>query len=626
LTASGPCWEVNVADGIDESDTGELHALYACLNQTGNFDPLRGMVNAMDAQTRTGIPVGAAVAQFINGLDGESFSLSTILSGVGVMFEHRQDVIWPILELSVEVIYGKAYEAAERMGAPSSTSALESGLVKPILPVVASVASQALDELENISTAGAAVLSSSTVRDGVCLLVASHGTESVETAFLDNFIAHVGQGIYLGHSPDNDRWPAASGDSIRDLTEAMILNTNASGQSLVESVQDDLITMLLDGDLRSRLHPLFNQLAIGGQIDPIPSQLYYLANVNVYGNSLTSGQDSALLAMIRLLHSANAELSCEIDVLGFPVAQLEIDNLSVSILQTLAQQDPNSAADGVSLLASTLDWGVTEALLDGVSSSGICPMISSQFVDDLTAFDRLSDPQVSNLVVVVLELLNGFYQPDPTNDRIPQIVGIIDELYTHDTVQPIEELLRDINSSYLLDDLIDAANLLFSQNTVLDTRDCPTGSEPPNFISLWNAASTLFEPDDDGSTYWSDIQPIIVATVVRDGTWETLNNFASLAQDPDSHLHHLPQIVSTTVALYPDMMLLDNIGDLLQQPTKIQPLLMVMENEIMMESIGTTELTSEGPLPFGARLIINGTIDDVFRTIEVLFSVFEDTP
>ena len=42
VSPSGPCWEVNLTDGLDESSTDELHGLFDCLNQGGNLDPFAG--------------------------------------------------------------------------------------------------------------------------------------------------------------------------------------------------------------------------------------------------------------------------------------------------------------------------------------------------------------------------------------------------------------------------------------------------------------------------------------------------------------------------------------------------------------------------------------------------------
>ena len=59
VSPSGPCWEVNLTDGLDESSTDELHGLFDCLNQGGNLAPFSGVVDAMDATSRSGIPLSS---------------------------------------------------------------------------------------------------------------------------------------------------------------------------------------------------------------------------------------------------------------------------------------------------------------------------------------------------------------------------------------------------------------------------------------------------------------------------------------------------------------------------------------------------------------------------------------
>ena len=36
LAPSGPCWFVQLGDGLSEESTTELHALFDCVNQNGN--------------------------------------------------------------------------------------------------------------------------------------------------------------------------------------------------------------------------------------------------------------------------------------------------------------------------------------------------------------------------------------------------------------------------------------------------------------------------------------------------------------------------------------------------------------------------------------------------------------
>lgn len=41
MVYGSPCLNVNLLDGLDETDSAEIENLFDCLNQSGTFDPLQ---------------------------------------------------------------------------------------------------------------------------------------------------------------------------------------------------------------------------------------------------------------------------------------------------------------------------------------------------------------------------------------------------------------------------------------------------------------------------------------------------------------------------------------------------------------------------------------------------------
>ena len=92
LTPAGPCWEVNLVDGVDETSTEELHDLFACLNRSGNLEALTSIDQAMDAHDRNNEPVGHAVAKLTNALPTSGYDLLGLAGKALQLFdEYHED-------------------------------------------------------------------------------------------------------------------------------------------------------------------------------------------------------------------------------------------------------------------------------------------------------------------------------------------------------------------------------------------------------------------------------------------------------------------------------------------------------------------------------------------------------
>ncbi|MFT5683632.1 MAG: hypothetical protein ACI8RZ_004564 [Myxococcota bacterium] len=611
VSPSGPCWEVNILDGLDESSTEELHSLFDCLNQGGNLDPFSGVVDALDANSRSGIPLGVELVLLVNDLPEVEVDVFGFASFGLDLIEQEPELIGDGLAVVVELMYGDAYADIVASGPASSASALDSGVIRPALPVIAQTAGSMLDDGPGITAMVADALASEAAADGVCTVVAL-STDPTTADLTADITANLGAAIQHARSPDNDRWEGASGDSLRDLVEVMLLETGGDSQTLIEALSPDLLAILTDDALRDRLLDALDSAERDDLIDPLPQELLYLASVDIDGNTLSVGGDSALLSLLRMLHAANGELSCSIDVFGF----FEFDNLSVEILGLLAQQDPGTVASGLELLGPLLGNSVVEWLIDGFVGLDTCPLLTPQLVSDLDAINRLNDDDAANLVIVMLDLLGAFYQNDST-DKTTELVTILSRAYARGTVPPIEEALRDLAGSDIARDLTDLVPVLLDPSD-LTTADCPTNTAPLDLNGVLDVLVVMLEEDGGGETPLVAMEPIIFPLLTHENTWEILGNLSVLLIDNDAKLQDGVDLLVRLIALDPELTLLYDNVDLLADPALITPVLKIIESTELADAMGEAELTAEGPLPFTARLITSDILQTLLRTVDLV--------
>jgi len=610
LSPAGPCWEVQLGDGLSEEDTTELHNLFDCINQNENFEPLAGVVDAMDASSRDGVPLGVELARVVNllpTLDVDVFGLAGFALD---MLEKEPTLIEEVLYLAVEAIYGVPF--VDIGDEPEQgQAALDQGLIRPALPLLSQTAAVILDE--GLTSELGDTLDSQTLDDGICLLVGLNLSDDPAIAALsDDLLPDLGQAIALSRSPSNDVWSGASGDSLRDLVDAALLS-EVNGQNVVEALRPDLLQILSDEALRDRIRGILEDAEAGGNLDPLPIQLLYLAEVDVNGGRLSSNEDTALLSLLRMLHTADEPLSCSVDILGLSLLDVNIDNLSVEILRNLATQDPNTINDALNLLGGALGWGITQSIMDLVVDSGVCPLLNDQLIDDLESVNRLSDPEAADLLIVMLDILGAFYDEDLRDDQTDALVGVLSQAYGQGAVPPLEEALRDLAASALIDDVTDLVPVLLAADE-LPTDSCPTGAAPLTFEATW---SLLADAIEEGGSL-DKLEPVARVLLENDALWVVLGNMSNLLAEDQANLQDLADIMTRVIALDPDLSVVrDNIG-VFADPALVDPTLRIVESTELASALGKAELTSEGPLPFVARLIVGDTLAAVLRTVDLL--------
>jgi hypothetical protein len=620
VTPSGACWDVDLSDGLDDSSTDELHALFDCLNQSGGFEPLRDTVDAFDQLGRDGDTLGFDLAHLLARAPAAGVDLGGLLElAVDLVEPDAKTGVRPIemlLHASVEMVYGAPYATVAATGPSWGASALDEGAVRPLLPVLGSVATAVLDDGQDIPALLATALADPALSDLSCSVKGLWATsDPTLSALNDRLLGDLGAALGASQNADNDRWSSASGDSLRDLSDVLLLTTAGDGLTPLEAMSPAILELVADADLIEALSTTLEQADNDGLLEPLPAELLHLVEVDANGDRLVdAGTDSALVALLRLMSAGNTEVSCSLD---YWVASLDVDlgNLSVAILQLLAEQDPETVETGVSILGQVLGWAFTQGTLELIADSGVCPVIDDQLLADLAAVDRLNDSEVTHLTPLLLAGLADVHTAGEV-DHIPALVDLLHLAWARGAAEPLEEVVRDLATSSLVNDAVVLLQVAI-EPADLDTSVCADGSHPVDLVDLAGLVRAGLD-EAGGETPLTTLHPALVAMAGADGTWTALHNMGELLRLDEAELH---SISGQLLALSETTSSGDADGSLaaaLRDPDLVEPALRLIESAALRDALGASELTREGPLPFYARLVSDGTLSSVLRTIDLV--------
>lgn len=605
LSPEGPCWNVNLVDGLDEESTQEIHSLFDCLNKTGNLAPLAEIDEALDQETRFQEPAGLALARLTNALPTSGFDVFGVAGKLLQLMDQFFDDAEVVQAVTVEIIHGVPFsEVDQAVHEPSS------GLIVPLLGVTQQAATVLLDQGASAHSALVEATDSQLMADAFCSVVGTMQSEDDElSAFTDDLLPNLGSAWILASNSSNDIWPEASGNSVRDLIDFVDFTGESSTFGTAE---DDIRSILGDSRVQRSAKDALVDAANAGHFTLLTRQLLHLASVDPDGRGLSGpgAEDiSALRAGLRMLDAANDELVCTIPLVGYDI---ELGNLSVEILKELTEMDTDTAVERLDLLGDVLGFGFTQVLADALVSSGACPAFTQQLLNDLRVIERLNDPEVENLVAVVQGLLNAVYVPGGQN-RLAETVNIASTLHRSGAMLPMEEALRDLSES----DLSSAATTLLLSvidPSSLNTSACPEGAAPLSFDSLWGYLHDGFSGESE------DTGLLEVAAAVRDSpeAWVLLDRAALLAANPDARVQELPRL-SIELLTAPSGNEAAAIAKKLVADLELyRAALTLAENQALVASLTEPSGDHGGPLVFLAKLILSDTVTVMLQTINLV--------
>ncbi len=602
LHPSGACYEVNLLDGLDSSDTSELHLVYACLNAGGGLEGFRPVDTAWDTTTRDGL-AGVVFAQFLADVDLGDTSLAGLLGDARAAIEDPEP-LWDTLHLGLELTYGTAWPRVATL-ATSDPAVLDAGLLGPGQLLAGDVAATLLDH-PGVETPLVELLESDALRRLAWTLEGvARSSEAPLVVVATRWPDDVAALLDAVTSPENDRAASATGNSLADLLGAVMVRQASDGRAVWQHLATPLVPLLADEDAGAAVGASLQAGVARGDVPRVPNQVLYLLSVDASGAPVSGADLSTLSALIRLLRNGNTEVACTVD-LGFTDIDINLGNLSVSLLTTFAGLDPNTAESGVGLFGDLLGVPLTADALALIADSGVCPVIDQTFVDDLQAIDRLTDPEADAVLPVLIGLLGAL------DAHIPEVVDTAGVLWDLDLLPPLEDCLRDTLGSALLADLLPALPALLDPTGWYDTSAMPVA--PVDWPTAWGWAGVLLDPDGPLVA----LQPLITEVVESQSTWRLAARGGVLLAMPDALTRTMLPRVADAVEADPTLTTATDLAGLLQDSDRLRPILVLAEADGLRAALMTSSTLEPGPIPSVTAWTLDGTLDRALGAVSTL--------
>lgn len=615
LVPDAPCYRVDLLDGLDETSTTEIHDLYGCLNHHGHLEALSEADAALEIETRAGVTAGVELAGLTNRMreaDVDPFALVSVMLD-GLTADDRP--LPELLDLSLELGWGDRANRIRTGQIPlDDPQALERGVLLLLAPVLLqSATAQLEDDLEALRFTGGVLQDPETIRwiqTGLALLEAD---APAPIALRQGLIQRLSEGLEATRSPHDDRWPRASGDSLRDLIAFFVVRQNP----VVDHISPAIDTMLSDPLIRQGLVPATRDLIDAGDLARVPPELAWLASVDVDGSPTDPAEVSALYRFIRLLSDNNREVDCSIDLFGFPVLQWSFPNLSVATLRLIADLSPGTVQDLASLVSALTGGPVTEELLELAVETEVCPDFTQQTLDDLRALEAISRPEAASLLTSVISALHVLERGEL--DHLPALAELCEALFLAGGLEPFEELVRDLGEEALALDLVRLIEISLDPGA---HGIAPTGQDPVDLSDGIELLRWSFAPDPQtGQTGFQRLRPWMAPVLDQDETWQIVENLAALGRDDRTQVGQLLELIPRLAALDPDLVLLEQLSPLLAEAQLAGPWLRLAETDPLVEALlAPPDAARQVPLVWWGELVVTGALEDLLRLVDTLLA------
>jgi hypothetical protein len=437
--------------------------------------------------------------------------------------------------------------------------------------------------------------------------------------YVHGILGHLGEAIRAARTPTNDTWSGATGDSLRDVVVA----ATEGPAPLIPVLADDLRAILEDRQIREALPELLTRLHGAGHLQALGPQISWMSRVDRDGRSLQDNEISALAAFLRLLHDINRPLSCSFD-LWVTDLDVQLGNIAVPLLGFLAEQDPSFVTGTSSLLTEVLGFGITDTILDEITSSGVCPVITPRLVADLGALQVLQEPEAYDLLVVFIELLRLL--EDGQESRLDRLADLVTDLVDMRAVDPLQEVLRDLGPEPLLADVVELVPALISpeDHGIALVEGGPVTLDDVIDVVVW----LVRHQTSIGGIGWERLEPLMVPLADEPALWSSLHAFSNLMHHEESQTRQLLTWLPRVLALDPELETLDLLATLIDDPQIAPPLLRAIEEGTLVAELTTPRPTGQDlrtPLAFLSTLIVDGTLDELLSLVDITLSTLDAT-
>lgn len=614
LEPDSPCYRVNLADGLDEDTTDEVQDLFACVNHHGHLQALAPTAQSLESASPGGSPAAIELARAVNAAPdaGVEVDLAGALStAIGLIDDRELSSLGQ--NLALEAIYAENHLLVRRDG--YDLGQVGDGAVAPLAPVLPEVAAALdADGGESLSLL-ADVLEHDDTRRWMYTIDGWIRSEHPDVAGpVGGLVPHLGEAIMSARSPENDRWSGASGHSMRDLVEAL------ARDDLMDEVSPELATLLGDAKIRRELPDVLVALHRDGHLQVTPGQATFLTQIDNRGGSLQSGEDSALVSLLRLLHATNQPMQCRVNLFITEV-DVNLGNLAVTLLRILADQDPDDVQSAASFVGTALGgYGIGDGVMRSIAESGACPAFTVQVADDLYSLERLGEPGTRGLTHTLINVVKVIRDGD--RDQLEPLVDVISKLDRAGAIRPIEEVLRDGGNGDLGADLVSLVGVMDDPGRYgIDAR----GEAAMTLEDLIELLVWVVEPGEDGRTGWQQVRPLLTPALDEEGTWTTFDRLGPLLASRSTAFNGVLELVPAIVDADPELSALPALAPALREPSITEPTLRLLQTREVWSRLladAPEEGQDEVPLAFAGRLVVAGSVDDLLKMVRaVLYDV-----
>lgn len=580
--SESPCFDVNLADGLSETDPRELLSLYRCLDAGGGYAELEDVVvAASQMRTRDDVEisreVGALTREALQRVDVVSF-----LRQASALLREEDAFLLHVVHTFAEWGYGRPWPEVEGAFASGGAhlaggQAVEGGLLRQLLLTMPTFATLSLDDprRHEVWAAVAETARRAEVQSALFTLM------TLVEADADGLFAHVAPdfALYFGAA-----LAPGGTDTLVDLVRALGRQSpDLQGSTAIVAIQRPVHQLLRDEDLVSDVVAAIGALHADGALMALPAQLAPLCAMDSQGGALDAGEESAFEAALLLLEAADQSVGC-----GF----LSTQSLSRTLLSTVASWDGALVSDLV-----VLSEELVNAVL-GVAELA-CWGLDDGVRERLPALVRLAESGALEALVPLLAAVDR--HPGGTSALVDAVSifvrgGAADEFSEH---------ARRVLDGPFLSNVFDIIGRFVSPT---DPRARADLLDLLALVRFLVEEPPLSGPDATPlALMWRPVGPWIDAE--NEAISGFLQSWAVLLGTPGAESHGFLHEVAPLLAVDPELQTVDALAELLLHPAFVEPTLRILEHEAFVERLAALEVEGGqgGPIAMLCRFAAEGT-------------------
>ncbi|MCP4872843.1 MAG: hypothetical protein GY898_29485 [Proteobacteria bacterium] len=601
--ADSPCYRANLADGLSETDPGELLAIYECLNVRGALDGADGVVRALTtAQTRADREGSLDLARAVNRIP-EHVDVSGSLTAAADLLRERNEFLVFVARTTAEWIYGRPWPEVEAAfadggGELTAPEAVEDGLVQPLIPIVATLAESALDagELPAIAAGLESVLTMQELAEVTGTMATM--VQDQEAALLEHTIEDLATFLESAQEPGGENV------LLRLVAESLTGAPGLGGQPPLIAALDPLDRMLADPVASDRMATTIGELYADGVLQALPGQLHSLITIDVDGNGWAPGRETALQGLLKLLEDGDQPVQCGLI--------FQVDSLSMFIFQAISLFDASTVE--TSLLAADLLVQDLMVLTD-LLCTGIDPGLQERY----PAILRLAE---SGALRVTTPLVQSLYAPlDPEHDTLREGLDLLLAIQSGGLTDEVEDFgRRELDEPFI-------GNVMTVVGAFVEPEDPAAVGDLDTMIRVLRAA--ISPPAGQGyerSLAGLLVEPLrVTLTAHEEELADWLAEFAGLLRAEGSQTSGLLDEVAPLLEVDPDLDTLAAVGRLLGDVELSEPMWRVLETDEVAAALASSTNGREAPGMLGlvGRISADGSLEQVLSLMTWLLETVD---